>query len=255
VNDSVRFRAPYAALEILSLRADGSAGTRLLDVGGGYGVHTNFFRGRGFTVDLVDVSSGQPTRHFVGDFLDFRPAGRYDITWASHVLEHVQNPGLFIGHLIDCTKPAGLICVTVPPLKSEMTFGHVTLWNAGLLLINLIKSGLDCRHARLMTYGYNVSVIVANRLRTDNHYANWLPPGIEVRNGYFDGDIQAINWVTDRIPRQFRIPGYDEQPFATTAARLSGHTSDGFVLCLDHDSGKPRFHWWDAAAQRLVLVS
>jgi hypothetical protein len=206
-------------------------------------------------VDLVDVAPGEPERIFVGDFLDFRPVGAYDVTWASHVLEHVQNPGLFIRHLIGCTKPGGLICITVPPLKSEMTFGHVTLWNAGLLLINLIKSGLDCRDARLMTYGYNVSVIVANRPPADSHYANYLPPEIEVKNGYFDGDIKAINWVTAHIPRHFRISGFDDQRFEAAAARLLGRTSDGFVLCLDRDSGKPRFHWWDAAFQRLVLVS
>src|SRR5690606_36120022 len=54
----------------------------------------------------------------------------------------------------------GVLALTVPPLKSRIVGGHVSLWNAGLLLYNLVLAGFDCSRARILQYGYNISVIL-----------------------------------------------------------------------------------------------
>lgn len=86
--------------------------------------------------------------------------GMYDLLWASHILEHMRNPGQFLDKCFRILKPNGLFCVTVPPLKHEIVGGHLTLWNPGLLLYNMILARFNCKKARVMQYGYNISVIV-----------------------------------------------------------------------------------------------
>jgi hypothetical protein len=89
------------------------------------------------------------------------------LVWCSHVLEHQPNAGLFLAKLIRDCRDGGILAITVPPAKTEIVGGHVSLWNAGLLLYRLALTGIDCRDARVKTYGYNVSVIV-RASRSDN---------------------------------------------------------------------------------------
>lgn len=254
--DTERFRAPFAAIELARNIERPDGGATLLDVGGGHGVHTNFFRSMGLEVDLVDILPGHPERHWVGDFTEFEPTKRYDFVWASHVLEHIQNPGQFIDKLRACAKPGGTIAVTVPPLKHDMTFGHVTLWNAGLLLINFIKRGIDCRAARLATYGYNVSILVRNDPATDDEYSRWLPPQVVMNGPYFEGRIDNIALETTAIPQDMRLGGVDfDAPMPELERSLAGREESGFVLARKAAMPGPRFFWWDGALQRLVLVA
>jgi hypothetical protein len=253
--DHPRFRATYAALELIEIYSGHEGSIQMLDVGGGNGVHTHFFRQHGFEVDLVDIVPGKPDRVFVGNFRDFAPPRRYDIVWASHVLEHILDPGSFIKHLIHCAKEDGWLCVTVPPAKQEMTFGHVTQWSAGLLLINLIKAGLDCREAKIRRYGYNVSILTPVKFRTSATYTAWLPPDISINQGYFDGDIESLNWQTATIDKHLRLKVTHSDSFAETLKELRGTTNSGFVLCMEELGEKRRFHWYDAAFERLVVVA
>lgn len=252
--DTERFRAPYAAIEIGNTVKTNGPGT-MLDVGGGHGVHANFFRSKGLQTDIVDIIDGVAPRFWIGDFIDFQPAERYDYVWASHVLEHSPNPGLFIRKLAQCAKPGGLIAVTVPPLKTEMTFGHVTLWNAGLLLINFIKCGIDCRQAKLCTYGYNVSIIAPNYPISDDRYHLYLPSGVQMRGSYFEGDVASIGFSVKNIPADERITGFEDLPPEAIASQLAGSAKPGFVLSRKANNPGPRFYWWDAGGQRLVLVA
>ena len=101
----------------------------------------------------------------------------------------------------DDIDEGGIFAVTVPPLKHEIVGGHVTLWNAGLLLYQLILAGFDCSSASVKTYGYNISVIVRKkaatlpRLRMDfgdiEALSHYFP--FPVANG-FDGRILEVNW-------------------------------------------------------------
>ena len=102
---------------------------------------------------------------------------------------------------MDLTKDDGIICITVPPLQDLIVGGHLTLWNAGLLLYQMVFNGLDCSDASICTHGYNISVIVKKRLRKDINldYDNgdikalkaFFPAFVEEP---FDGKIESWNW-------------------------------------------------------------
>jgi hypothetical protein len=117
------------------------------------------------------------------------------------VLEHQRNPGAFLDKVRRDLRPGGWLVVTVPPMKREIVGGHVTLWNAGLLLYQLILAGFDCREAAVRSYAYNVTVITRNRpvqlpwLAHDEgdieRLAEFFPNG--AHQG-FNGDIERLNW-------------------------------------------------------------
>lgn len=173
-------------------------GARVLDVGAGLGAHANAMRATGLHVVTCDP-------HYPADcqqpYLDAVFPEPFDGLWASHVLEHQQDVGATLRKMRKDVRPGGLVAVSVPPLKHNIVGGHLTLWNAGLLLYNMIMAGFDCRQARVASYGYNISVLV-NRvdaelpgLAHDNgdieRLAEFFP--LPVKQG-FDGRIGAVNW-------------------------------------------------------------
>lgn len=172
----------------------------VLDVGCGVGKQAAAFRAAGMHVTTVSMI---PPADIVGDYLSHDCGGPFDLVWASHVLEHQRNVGQFIGRLRHDCKPGGWIAITVPPMKQEVVGGHVALFNAGILLYHLILGGIDCRKARVKTYGYNISVVVQNNPATlpslvcdsgdIEALAPWFP--IPVHQG-FDGRIESVNWDT-----------------------------------------------------------
>lgn len=167
----------------------------VLDVGSG-GPHADIFREQGKEVTTVNLYDAD----YVGDYLSL-DLGTFDLVWASHVLEHSPNPGLFLRKCFSDLNEDGVLAVTVPPAKHNIVGGHLTLWNAGLLLYNIILSGNDCSEAMVKTYGYNVSVIVRKRpidlpgLKMDNGdievLAEYFPMSVKQD---FDGRIEEVNW-------------------------------------------------------------
>lgn len=173
----------------------------VLDIGSGTGFHANIMSDIGLeviTLDPVmpaDIESSWPPVHPL-------PV-KFGGIWACHVLEHSQNPGAFLSACFESIKPGGWLAVTVPPAKHSIVGGHVTLWNAGLLLYNLILAGFDCRYAKVKSYGYNISVIVQApsawkllpEIVHDNgdieKLAHLFP--LPVEQG-FDGQISELNW-------------------------------------------------------------
>jgi hypothetical protein len=147
----------------------------VLDIGSGGGAHASYFRDLSKKVTTISL---EPPADHVGDYLDvFVPP--HDLVWASHVLEHQPNPNLF---LKKCFQDCGTwFCVTVPPAKHDIVGGHLTLWNAGLLIYNMVIAGWDCSHAKVWTYGYNISVLVKKKQAV-------LP---KLRMDY--GDIEALS--------------------------------------------------------------
>lgn len=169
----------------------------VLDIGAGEGIHAAFFRDMGKDVYTCDLKHGD----YVGKYTSVNIPRKFDLIWCSHVLEHQPNVHSFLKKIQMDLNPGGYFVVTVPPLKQEIVGGHVTLWNAGLLLYNLVLAGFDCSQARVKTYGYNISVIVKYNLlelpelKMDFGDIETLAPyfPMEVRNG-FDGNIAELNW-------------------------------------------------------------
>jgi SAM-dependent methyltransferase len=170
---------------------------KAIDIGSGDGLHAARLRSAG--VEVVTVSLREPA-DVIADYLDTN-IGPVDLVWASHVLEHQPNPNLFLKKCFADLRDGGWLCVTVPPLKHEIVGGHVSLWNAGLLLYHLILAGFDCRDAMVKCYGYNISALVQKiparlpALAMDfgdiEALSEFFP--FPVANG-FRGDFESANW-------------------------------------------------------------
>lgn len=127
----------------------------------------------------------------------------FDGIWCAHVLEHQMNIGAFLENLRHDLRPGGVLAITVPPLKHEIVGGHVSLWNEGLLIYNLVLAGFDCRDAQVGVYGYNISVIVDRvdaKLPPLKHdrgdieaLAELFPHSLHVYQG-FPGNFGSIGW-------------------------------------------------------------
>jgi SAM-dependent methyltransferase len=186
----------------------------VLDIGSGKGEHSKFFLEHNKHVYSVDIGSSayflsQKNNYHNIEFIkgDFNTLEFYDqtfdCTWACHVLEHQRNIGLFLDKVISITKDNGIICITVPPMKPTIVGGHLSIWNAGLLLYNLVLCGLDCHEAKILEYGYNISIIVEKRKIELPHNLSYDVGDIEklkqfFPNGHnyqgFDGNIRHLNW-------------------------------------------------------------
>lgn len=182
----------------------------VLDIGSGGGMHKKVFEDNGKTVTAVDFGTsvyfqaklGEQSQQVMQvDYLDHEFEEKFDLIWASHVLEHQVNPNLFLKKIFNDLNDGGVLAVTVPPLKNQIVGGHVTLWNAGLLLYQLVLAGFNCRNPRIKSYGYNISVVVEKQpvslpvLDNDSgdiaRLRDFLPP---FACEGFNGDIKEYNW-------------------------------------------------------------
>lgn len=228
------------ALERLLQRPDI---TTVLDIGSGDGTHARLLREAGKTVTTISLQDGAD---YVGSFLGWPdPKTDFDAIWACHVLEHQVDPGAFLRECRRRLRPGGVLAVTVPPLKHSIVGGHVTLWNAGLLLYQLVLAGFDCSQARVGTYGYNISVLVANEpadlpaLDCDAgdvaRLARFFP--VPVNEG-FDGVMPDVNWTHGEpanavapapatIPQHVAILGLGPsvETFLQVAKRMGGRSA------------------------------
>jgi len=132
----------------------------VLDIGSGSGEYAKAFKEAGKIVTTVNL---EPPADIIGDYAH-ADCPAVDCIWACHVLEHQRNPGLFLSKCLLDLKEDGILAVSVPPAKDEIVGGHLTLWNAGLLLYNLVMAGFDCSSAKVIHTHYNISVIVRKKL-------------------------------------------------------------------------------------------
>lgn len=191
------------------------------DIGAGVGWHSKIFKDHGKTVVGIELGktehlhSGQTDGRgqqsaIVGNFMCGRLDRQFDVVWANHVLEHIQNPGLFMKRLFDMLPEGGILALSVPPFKTATVGGHVTNWHAGLLIQHLVRSGFDCKHLRFLRHGYNLSLLLKKVSITEK--ISWvhdkgdvklmkpyLPSVlVETNDGLkrdeFNGNIVALNW-------------------------------------------------------------
>jgi len=186
--------------------------TTVLDIGSGAGAHAKVLHRHNKKVTALDFgtsiyanikgSNYKNIEHLELDFYEFSIDRKFDCIWASHVLEHQKNPGEFIRKCMELVKTNGIIAITIPPMEQNVLGGHLTNWNAGLLLYNLIINGVDCSDCSILSYGYNISIIVKNKKRgtVELTYDNgdikklmqYFPSCINSEP--FDGRIEEWNW-------------------------------------------------------------
>lgn len=110
--------------------------------------------------NVTEIPNSQNLIFIKGDYMDIEFEDGFDFIWTNHVLEHQLNINLFLRKVRSDLLENGHLLVTVPPKKDDLAAGHVSLWNAGLLVYNLVMAGFDCADCRILTSGYNVSVLV-----------------------------------------------------------------------------------------------
>lgn len=192
-------------------------GGDLLDIGSGLGQHADYFEHVGFNVTALDINISKDAVRTPDEIIDFNAylprmplptEEAFDYIWACHVLEHQENVGDFLTHCLDLLKVDGFLVITVPPFKHNIVGGHLTAWNAGLLLYNLVLAGFDCSQAKALEYDYNISVIVKRPtfktsedifslpLKFDKGdvevISPYMPEGCKTQS--FNGDIKELNW-------------------------------------------------------------
>lgn len=181
----------------------------VLDIGSGEGKHSDILRMKGKDVTSIDFGKSiyfekRAENHtcIFGDYYTYDFNKQFDAIWASHVLEHQPNPNLFLKKIHKDLKENGVLAITVPPLKHEIVGGHVSLWNAGLLLYQLVLAGFNCREVSIKSYSYNISVVL--RKKSIENYPElsydsgdilklkeYFPDGF---GEPFDGNIKELNW-------------------------------------------------------------
>ena len=189
----------------------------VLDIGSGEGFHSEIFKEYGKIVTSLDygkspyaLDSNNKQDIIIADFMQYNFKDKiFDAIWCCHILEHSLNTNLFLEKINSILKDGGILAITVPPLKNEIVGGHLSLWNAGLLLYQLVIAGFDCKDAIVKKYGYNISIIVKkneidikNKLVYDNGDISTIKPYLPKQIKYdtnfkdisFCGDIENIGW-------------------------------------------------------------
>lgn len=191
----------------------------VIDIGAGALEQTTIFAKHGKDVTAVDfgvsvyyqqhtTEDGLKINKIIGNFNNMKFDSKYDCVWASHILEHQPNADQFLKKLISLAKDGGIIAITIPPFKHEIVGGHVSIWNAGLVLYRLVLAGIDCTNASVLSYGYNISIIVRKKTITPQgieydcgdirRIASYLPNGLKYHRNDFDdpfnGNIARLNW-------------------------------------------------------------
>ena len=148
----------HALLELLCFY--GNDFKTVLDVGGGKGEHTRFLKLFGKQASIIDLHE---EADYQGDFQSYEFPHKFDAIFCSHVLEHQRNVGMFIERLYDVLADDGILAIAVPCHSRQiMLGGHITNWNAGLLVYNLILGGFDCSEARIFQ-GVDLNLVMRKK--------------------------------------------------------------------------------------------
>ena len=185
----------------------------VLDIGLGEGGASTYFaiNGKDVTSLGLDIESyNYPKELFKKldvkvietTFDDYKSEKKFDGIWASHVLEHVLNTGLFLEKCKNLLSDDGWLFIMVPPYKNQVVGGHINNgWNMGQLMYNLLLTGYDIKNGHFINHGYNICAFVQKSKDSlpnirmdigDIESTKDLWP-IEVSQG-FDGNIDKVNW-------------------------------------------------------------
>lgn len=184
-----------------------------LDIGSGEGAHARLLNEAGTKVTAVDYGRSiyyERREHYdvhIGDFMDVQLPEKYELVWMSHVLEHQPNVNTFLSKAKSLVKEGGWIVISVPPLSTGVVGGHLTLWTPGLLLYNMVMSGIDCRNAKVIRCGYNISVFCQFHKEIDLPELSFDSGDINELSAYFPEGL-AEGFDGEMYDRLWTPPGY-----------------------------------------------
>ncbi len=144
----------------------------VLDVGAGSLRHSEKFQRAGKIVTALDLggsvyfnemeTTSEPGIELIlEDFMFYKSVRKWDLIWASHILEHQTDVGNFLKKIISFCSEGGYICLTVPIPHRNLWSGHLSLWTPGLLVYNLVVCGVDASNAEVVFGNGEFSVILS----------------------------------------------------------------------------------------------
>ena len=190
----------------------------VFEVGSGTGTAARAMKFLGKEVIGIDIQKGLDENQLFGDFTTLKFERKYQALWASHVLEHQRNVGLFLDQCYDALEDGGVLAITVPSALSPMLIGHPSIFTPGHLVYHLVLAGFDCREIAIKQYDWQFGAIVkkkpnniprisfasfndvppSGRLDDIGYVPNILdffPPGMEFHPGNIAwGEIEQNNW-------------------------------------------------------------
>ncbi|MDA9080153.1 methyltransferase domain-containing protein [Candidatus Dependentiae bacterium] len=244
----------------------------VLDIGAGPLQHADAFMKAGKIVDTVNLvkrGSSQEEhqvsgirKNYAGNFNSISFPQEYDVVWCSHILQRHLNPNLFLKKVREVVREDGYVAIVVPPRKPFISVGHVSLWNAGMVIYHLVLAGFDCsKNLWIRQYDDSIGIIVkvSKIAVTDwpddlcmdtgdtQSLAIFFPRELNFRQG-FNGDIISYPQTPNKmkiavlIPARFgstRFPGkalhlLDGKPMASVVYdRCAEAGYDTFLLSDD----------------------
>ena len=180
----------------------------LTDVGIGVGLTSAVFLAYGYNVTGISLTDAPKTvneheryNHIKQDLFD-ADIPQADIVWASHVIEHMPNVGLFLEKCRQLTKPDGWFCIVAP---SDPTFlqvdGHLSFWTPAHLIYNMVIAGFDCSEAFYQTHNRDIGLAVRRKDRPHVDL-NYDRGDLETLSPYFPAPIvhrQTNPWLKDKF--------------------------------------------------------
>lgn len=104
---------------------------KLLEVGTGNGIFTFLMQSMGYDIKALDIDpklcnfleEQMNIRTMTGEFETIEITDKYDLIYASHVIEHVQNPVNFVKKAYACLKEKGLLYLDTPNIDFQEKHG------------------------------------------------------------------------------------------------------------------------------------
>lgn len=123
-------------------------GKKIIDIGCGKGYISYLLTTKGAKVTAMDISNiaGEIPKAtnipFINSLKDINTI--FDIIWCHHVLEHINNPILFLKTLRNLGRELWL---TVPRSKLGYVTGHIIAYSMPILCEHLRRAGWDTENA------------------------------------------------------------------------------------------------------------
>lgn len=152
----------------------------ILDIGSAAGNCSDVFKFLGKAVTRVEHLEIYDAEYRT-DFITTNFNKKFDCVWASQVLEHQRNVGLFLNKCFHDLNENGILAITVPYQNNNdntLEMGHSVNFNPLNLIYNLVLAGFDCSEIKLKVYDGNIGIILKkkyNRINQQLSMASILP--------------------------------------------------------------------------------
>jgi SAM-dependent methyltransferase len=135
----------------------------ILDIGCGRGNMFRFLKGKEITgIDVIDknkVALTPGAKYIQDNISTYTPDEKYDAVMCCHLIEHVPDTESFIKTFFSFIDEGSPWCIIWPPPKPQVVGGHVHVFNHGMMLYNIVRTGIDCSNVRLVKKEYSNGIM------------------------------------------------------------------------------------------------